>query len=63
MAGFCGCHHMGAVAGGSDGDKGGTAERGEERMGVERGRRERKVVIVWLLVEEIGGTEKEAKVR
>jgi hypothetical protein len=54
---------MGAVAGGSDGDKGGTTERGEERMGVERGRRERKVVIVWLLVEEIGGTEKEAKVR
>jgi len=54
---------MGAVAGGSDGDKGGMAEKGEERMGVERGRRERKVVIIWLLVEEIGGIEKEAKVR
>jgi hypothetical protein len=32
-------------------------------MGAEKGKRGRKVAAVWLLVEEIEGTEKEAKVR
>jgi len=47
---------VGAAAGGSDsglgklasdGEEGGTVERGEERLGAERGRRGRKVAAVF----------------